>query len=218
MSLTRSLIATAALSLLGACSSSSTHGGTDGGHPTDSGAHDATVDGAQDGGTTADADATVANDAANTDAAVDADAGMDTAAADTGVDAAAPDATIDSGGMDAAADSAEADSALEAGDGCAPAPDGGHYVGLAWNEVCADMVTNFTVEWGQAEGGPYPDSTDAGYSCDASACDAGGQLFCNYNLYGLDAGGWCIAVEACDNGTCSALSGEVCVQIPAPCP
>jgi hypothetical protein len=218
---TRSLIAIAALSILGACSSSSTHVGTDGGPAPDSGTHDATVDGAQDSGTTADADATVANDAANGDAAVDAsatDTGIDAAAPDATVDSGGMDAAIDSGGMDAAADSAETDSAIDAGDGCSPAPDGGHYVALAWNEVCADMVTNFTVEWGQAEGGPYPDSTDAGYSCDASACDAGGQLSCNYNLHGLDAGGWCIAVEACDNGTCSVLSGEVCVQIPPSCP
>jgi hypothetical protein len=215
MSRTRTLIATAGLSVLVACGSSSTHGGTDGGHANDSGLHDATADGAQDGGTGADADATVPNDA-NSDSAVDA------TAPDTGVDGTGPDAATDSGAMDAAADTGETDSAIDGGDGCAPAPDGGHYVALTWNEVCADMVTNFAVEWGQVEGGPYPDSTDAGYSCDASGCDAGGdaggQLFCSYNLHGLDAGGWCIAVEACDNGTCSALSGEVCVQIPASCP
>jgi hypothetical protein len=158
-------------------------------------------------------DATMANDAANTDAATDA-APPDAAIDSGGMDVAAPDAAIDSG----AADSGETDSALDAGDGCTPAPDGGHYVALTWNEVCADMVTNFTVEWGQAEGGPYPGSIDAGYSCDASGCDAGGELFCNYNLHGLDAGGWCIAVEACDNGTCSVLSPEVCVDIPASCP
>jgi len=223
MSLTRSLIASAAVSVLAACSSSSTHGGTDGGSLRDGGPHDATVDGAPDSGTAADADATVANDAADADATTDAasaDAASDGAAPDGGTEAAPPDAAVDSSSVDAAADSGEADAAADAdaGDACSSAPDGGHYVALTWNEVCADTVTNFTVEWGEAEGGPYPGSTDAGYSCDASGCDAGGQLFCNYNLYGLDAGGWCIAVEACDNGACSVLSGEVCVQIPAACP
>jgi hypothetical protein len=107
----------------------------------------------------------------------------------------------------------------DGGDSGCDTPDGGHYVALNWNEACSNTVTNFLVEWGTADGGPYPNVVDAGDPCDAAACMGdSGELFCQYDLRGLDAGGWCVVTVACDEGMCSGPSGQACVTIPGPCP
>ena len=157
------------------------------------------------------------------------------AAGDAGVDAAdaredsthAQDAHTDVDGG-ARAD-AEGGTATDApGEATSDAPedtgckmfDGGPYVALKWNEGCSSTVTNFVIEWGTTDGGPYPDDADAGDPCDAAACTGGdsGERSCEYDLRGLDAGNWCIVTVACDDTTCSSPSGQACVTIPGACP
>jgi hypothetical protein len=98
--------------------------------------------------------------------------------------------------------------------------DGGPFVALSWNEGCSSAVTNFLVEWGTRDGGPYPNVADAGDPCDAAGCVAGdaGQLSCHYDLRGLEAGSYCVVTVACDQGMCSTPSGQACVTVPEPCP
>ena len=91
----------------------------------------------------------------------------------------------------------------------------------AWNEVCSDSVTNFLIEVGRQDGGPYPDIFDAGFSCDGSLCQAGGpdaQRSCGYSLRGLEAGSWCAVAESCNTYGCSVPSGQVCFTVPPACP
>jgi hypothetical protein len=136
----------------------------------------------------------------------------------------AGDATFADGGhadTGMAMDGGDGGNAADAAEDACMTPDGGPYVALTWNEGCGQTVTTFLVEWGQMDGGPYPNVADAGDPCDGAACVEGGasaQLFCHYNLRGLDAGNWCIVTEACDNGACSTPSGQACVTIPEPCP
>ena len=117
------------------------------------------------------------------------------------------------GGRDSSGDSS--------GDSPCEIVDGGHSAPLTWNEACGQPVAAFQVAWGHADGGPYPNTIDAGFACDASACSAGGsnpQLFCSYLLKGLATGDWCIATAACDDAGCSGSSGQVCVSVPLRCP
>ena len=145
-------------------------------------------------------------------------------------DARAPDAAssdVSSPGDTGAPSDAGADATMTDGgsptdaaeEGCVVF-DGAPYVALTWNEGCTQGATSFVVAWGTMEGGPYPFTADAGDPCDAAQCqgDANDQLFCAYDLRGLDAGGWCIVTEACDSVGCSAPSGQVCVTIPVICP
>lgn len=161
------------------------------------------------------------------------DAGHD-AAVDAGTDSritdsAGPDSTVSDGAT--AADGGDGATAADGGDGGVPADagdegclspiDGGHYVALQWNEACGQTVTSYDVLWGQVDGGPYPNSADAGDACDAAACAGDGaapQLVCGYDLRGLAPGYWCIVVESCDDAGCSVPSGQSCVTLAPPCP
>jgi hypothetical protein len=98
--------------------------------------------------------------------------------------------------------------------------DGAPYIALNWNEGCSSTVTNFLVEWGTMDGGPYPNVVDAGDPCDAAACTDGGsgEQACQYDLRGLDAGGYCVVTVACDDTACSTPSGQACVTLPGACP
>ena len=168
-------------------------------------------------------------DGGSNDATTSTDASGSGGRADTGRDGAphsSGSGTGTSGGETGSASGSSSGSGSgvivdAGGDGCSPGPDGGHYVALAWNEGCGQNVTAFQVAWGQADGGPYPASVDAGFSCDAGACEGGGasaQLSCNYNLRNLEAGSWCVVVESCDDSGCSVPSGQVCATIPPACP
>jgi hypothetical protein len=125
----------------------------------------------------------------------------------------------DSGEGGIAKDAGE-DRNSDAGDSGCETFDGGPYIALNWNEECSSTVTNFLIEWGRMDGGPYPNVADAGLPCDAAACTDGGsgERSCQYDLRGLDAGGWCVVTVACDETACSSPSGQACATIPTPCP
>jgi hypothetical protein len=157
------------------------------------------------------------------------DASVDAGSDSHTPDSAGPDSTTSDGAT--AADGSDGAAAADGGDGgvpadasdegCLPPVDGGHYVGLQWNETCGQTVTSYDVLWGQVDGGPYPNSADAGDACDAAACAgdaASPQLVCGYDLRGLAPGYWCIVVESCDDAGCSAPSNQSCVTLPPPCP
>ena len=155
------------------------------------------------------------------------DAGSDARGDSAASDSAAPDsAGHDSGGGtgDGATgtDGGDGGTPTDAGpDGCLPPVDGGHYIALSWNEACGQTVTSYDLLWGTEDGGPYPNSVDAGDACDAAACEGDGaapQLVCGYNLRGLAPGYWCIVVESCDDAGCSVPSNQTCVVLPPNCP
>jgi hypothetical protein len=177
--------------------------------------------GDQDGGTK---DAATSTDASGSGR--HADAGRDGAPHSSGSVSGTPSGSGSTGDTSSGSASSGGSSGsgilIDAGsDACSPGPDGGHYVALAWNESCGQNVTAFEVAWGRADGGPYPSSVDAGFSCDAGACEGGstsGQLSCHYNLRNLEAGSWCIVVESCDEAGCSVPSGQTCATLPPACP
>jgi hypothetical protein len=128
-------------------------------------------------------------------------------------------ATTSDSSQDGPANDAGDGGMFDAGDSGCKDFDGGPYVALQWNEICSSTITNFLVEWGDTDGGPYPNVADAGDPCDAGVCakDASAELVCRYDLRGLDAGSYCIVTVACDGTECSTPSGQACVTIPAPC-
>jgi hypothetical protein len=154
--------------------------------------------------------------------AADARASTDaTTSADSGAGGSPDSGGSSSGGDGASSSGGDSGGAFDAADGSCSTTEGGPYLALTWNEGCSSTVTGYIIEWGDMEGGPYPYSADAGDSCDASACEDGAadaQAFCQYDLRGLEAGTWCIAAEACDNGVCSAPSSPSCVAVPPACP
>jgi hypothetical protein len=193
MTTLRIVLAVALASMLAACSSqqSTAAAPADGGGGSDGLVADSTSSADSGGGS----DAVVAIDSG------DAWTPADAAATDSG------------GGGDASITDAEEEGCIRT--------DGAPYVALSWNEGCSQTVTSFTVEWGPNDSGTYPYSVDAGDPCDAAGCAEGGpnaQLFCQYDLPGLEAGTWCFVTEACDNDACSSPSGQACADIPRECP
>ena len=91
--------------------------------------------------------------------------------------------------------------------------------GLTWNEGCSGNASGFIIQWGLDEAG-YPFSADAGDPCDAAACpaDAAAQQSCSYDLRGLEAGTWCIQVEAYNDAGTSTPSNLFCGALPPHCP
>ncbi|HEY1691197.1 MAG TPA: hypothetical protein VGG39_03500 [Polyangiaceae bacterium] len=164
-----------------------------------------------------------APDDATTSAESGSGAHPDASTSSSGGDAASSgggEAGSSSGGDASSSGGGDAGSGADASDASCSTTDGGPSVALTWNEGCSSTVTGFVIEWGDVDGGPYPYSADAGDSCDATACDddaAGAQAFCQYDLRGLEAGTWCIAAEACDDGSCSVPSMATCVDVPPAC-
>ncbi|HUB09531.1 MAG TPA: hypothetical protein VMB50_21180, partial [Myxococcales bacterium] len=100
-------------------------------------------------------------------------------------------------------------------------------VKLSWNGPTSDTdgacLTNlgwFNVEWGQVDGGPYPDLVNVGLPCvpgTPTPCGDGGsvsQLDCTYEVTGLTDGVWFFTVTAANTqGDVSAPAGQVALTI-----